>query len=268
MPETTLKNHASIIIPVFNQLKFTRQCIESLLRDKDRGPYEIIVVDNASSDGTRYYLEATANELARTTDRLFPIFNDTNRGVAPAWNQGLKQATGSMIGILNNDIVLSRGWFRSLLWAIEHHRLALVSPFAEGGELNYEFDARAKAFTHKNLSKLWKGYDFSAVVLPRQTFEKIGYFDEGYLIGGYEDTDYCYRLDAQKLRYGISGAAFIHHFGSQTLGEFKVRGDKHAAHNRDYFISKWKKDPSEGVNSVGAKLKRSWKRLKLRWDVM
>ncbi|MEW6056121.1 MAG: hypothetical protein AB1540_05855, partial [Bdellovibrionota bacterium] len=100
------------------------------------------------------------------------------------------------------------------------------------------------------------------------TFDKVGFFDEKFLIGGYEDTDYCYRLRKEGLAYGVSGAAFIHHFGSQTLGEFKKRGDKHAEHNRNYFISKWGVDPSHGSSRLSSKLRRSWRKLKLNWDRM
>lgn len=259
---------ASLIIAAYNQIKYTQQCIESLLRDTDRTPYEIIVIDNGSADETRQYLEAKARELDRTRDHLIPIFNEKNLGVAPAWNQGLKAARGQTIGILNNDIVVTKGWYRSLLWAMEYHRTGLVSPYAHCGALDYDLEARAERFTRRNLGKLWRDYDFCAAVMPRKTFEKIGLFDENFLVGGYEDTDYAYRLREAGIGYGVSGAAFIHHFGSQTLGEFKKRGDKHAAHNREYFISKWKVDPSASSATTSAKLKRSWRKFKLKWDLM
>lgn len=258
----------SVVIPVYNQLSFTKGCLDSLLRDSDRAPYEIIVVDNASSDGTREYLEAKARELDRTRDRLVPIFNATNRGVAPAWNQGVERARGRSIGILNNDIVVTQGWFRSMLWAMEFHGLGMVSPFAVNGKLDYDIDARAQAFTHKNLGKLWPDYDFCAVVIAKSTFEKVGKFDENFIVGGYEDQDFAWRCRAAKIRYGVSGAALIHHFGSQTLGEFKRTGDRHVPHNRDYFISKWQRDPTEGVGSLSSKIERTWRKIKLNWDLM
>lgn len=262
-------SHAtSLVIPVFNQLAYTKICIDSLLADSDRPAYELIVVDNGSSDGTREYLQNKSRELERTNDRLTPILNNTNLGVAPAWNQGLRAAASDMIGILNNDIKVTRGWYRGLEWALDFHKLGLVSPFASNGELGYDLDSRAEKFTQKNRNKLWPDYDFCAVVLHRATFERLGFFDENYLVGGYEDQDYAFRMREAGIGFGVSGAAFIHHFGSQTLGEFKKRGDKHASHNRDYFISKWKRDPSEGVRSVTTKLKRSWRNLKLRWDYM
>jgi len=264
-----MRNYASLIIAVYNQLDFTKGCLDSLLRDRDRAPYEIIVIDNGSSDGTTEYLHSKARDLDRSDDRLLIITNEKNLGVAPAWNQGLQAATGKTIGILNNDILVTAGWYRSLLWALDYHKLGLVCPFTGNGPLDYELPVRAEAFTKKNLLKLWTNrYDFSAAIMTRATYEKIGLFDEKFIIGGYEDTDYCYRLNEADIKFGISGAAFIHHFGSQTLGEFKVRGDKHAAHNRDYFISKWKKDPSAALNTFQSKLSRSWKKFKLRWDLM
>lgn len=259
---------ASLVIAAFNQVKFTEQCIDSLLRDTDRSPYEIIVIDNGSSDGTRQYLESKARSLDRTRDILIPIFNETNLGVAPAWNQGLRASKGQMIGILNNDILVTKGWFRGLAWAMDHHKLSLVSPYSQCGALDYDLETRASRFTQKNLGRLWHDYDFCAAVMPRLTFEKIGFFDENFRVGGYEDTDYAYRLKAAQMRYGVSGAAFIHHFGSQTLGEFKKLGDKHVGPNRDYFISKWKTDPSAKANTLQHKLKRSWRKLKLGWDRM
>lgn len=259
---------ASIIIPVFNQLKYTRDCLDSLLRDHDRLPYEIIIIDNGSTDGTTEYLEAKSRELDRTRDHLIPILNRTNLGVAPAWNQGLKASTGQVLGILNNDIIVSQGWFRSLLWALDFHNLGLVSPYAACGPLNYEFETRAASFAKKNISKLWGDFDFCAIVMPRSTYQKLGPFDENFAVGGYEDTDYAYRLQEAGLKYGVSGAAFIHHFGSQTLGEFKKRGDKHAAQNKAYFISKWKVDPSADVRLWRTKIRRSWRKVKMHWDRM
>src|SRR5690349_15108709 len=100
---------ASLVIAAYNQLQYTRQCLDSILRDADRAPYEIIVIDNGSSDGTREYLESKARELDRSRDNLVLILNEKNLGVAPAWNQGLKAAKGRTIGILNNDIVVTNG---------------------------------------------------------------------------------------------------------------------------------------------------------------
>jgi GT2 family glycosyltransferase len=260
---------ASIVIPVFNQLHHTKKCLETLLADQHRPDYEIIVVNNGSSDGTREYLDDLSGRLAGSgRDVLRAIHNAENRGVAPAWNQGASASTGNPIAILNNDIVLTDGWLQGCVEALDRHGLAMVSPFAGTEELNYDLAQKGRRFTATNGSRLWRTYDFCCVVLRRSTWEQIGAFDEKFLVGGYEDTDYAYRLRAAKLEYGVTGASYIHHFGSQTLGEFKKRGDKHAAHNRDYFISKWGEDPSRFAGTWRGKVLRAWRRWKLRFGRM
>lgn len=261
--------YASIIIAVYNRVEYTRKCIDSLLSDNDRPRYELIIIDNASTDGTKEYLNELKNEVLYHNDKLVVISNSKNLGVAPAWNQGLKAATGPTIGILNNDIMVSHGWYRSLLWALEYHGLALACPFARHGELNYDLKSFAHSFCEKNLSRIWLGeYDFSAAVMNRKTYEQIGLFDEKFLIGGYEDTDYCYRLKKQALKFGIVGASFVHHFGSQTLNEFKVKGDAHAVLNRNYFVEKWQVDPSAYQTKPTAKIKKWLRQMKLSFHQM
>lgn len=267
--ETDSTGHASIIIPVYNQVHFTEGCLDSLEADSDRPPLEIIVIDNHSTDETKEYLASEKRRLCDPQDILLKVItNETNLGVAPAWNQGLTAATGNVLAVLNNDIQVTKGWLKACTWALKEHDLALVSPFAATGELDYPLEQRGKIFTQKNQERLWPDFDFCAVVLPRKTWETIGPFDEKFLVGGYEDTDYAYRLKKAGLRYGVTGAAFIHHFGSQTLGEFKRRGDKHAAHNKEYFISKWGEDPSYRVGTLPWRLKRIWRRTKMRFDLM
>lgn len=258
----------SVIIPVFNNLNLTRACVDSLLRDLDRPSYELIIIDNGSTDGTKDYLNELMKRTDHTQDNLIPIFNETNLGVAPAWNQGLKVATGEHIAILNNDIMVSKSWMRSLLWAMEYHKLDLISPFAQTGPLHYDLESRALKFTEKNLGKVWYEYDFCTFLMPLKTFQCVGLFDENYKIGGYEDTDYAYRMNEAGLKYGVTGASYIHHFGSSTLESFKKQGDLHVPHNLNYFINKWGKNPSHDANGFLNKLKRRWKRVKLKWDVM
>ena len=94
-------SRVSLVIPVYNQLLHTMQCLESILRLPDKGG-ELIVVDNASTDGTPEYLK----EL----DGVTVIRNETNLGCAKAWNQGVQASKGDVIAILTNDIVVPPGW--------------------------------------------------------------------------------------------------------------------------------------------------------------
>ena len=102
---------ASIIIPCWNQLEFTRQCIAALLRHT-HGAWELIVIDNGSTDGTAGYL-ANLRDAAPMPVTL--ISNSRNLGFPAAINQGLKCARGEYLVLLNNDVVVTEGWLSQLI---------------------------------------------------------------------------------------------------------------------------------------------------------
>jgi GT2 family glycosyltransferase len=97
---------ASVIIPCFNQLDFTRQCFAALVRFT-RPPWELIAIDNGSSDGTSDYL-AGVHDCAPLPVRV--VTNGDNVGFPAAINQGLRVARGEYLVLLNNDVVITDGW--------------------------------------------------------------------------------------------------------------------------------------------------------------
>ena len=99
----------SIVIVTYNQIEFTRQCLDSIRLLTDE-PYELIVVDNGSTDGTVEYLQAMPDV------RL--IENDSNRGFPAAANQGMAVAAGKQVLLLNNDVVVTTGWLGRMLRAL------------------------------------------------------------------------------------------------------------------------------------------------------
>ena len=102
---------ASVIVPCWNQLEFTRKCVSALMRQT--GPsWELIVIDNGSTDGTGSYLAGVqdASPVAVTV-----IGNATNRGFPAAINQGLQYARGEYLVLLNNDVVVTEGWLGQLI---------------------------------------------------------------------------------------------------------------------------------------------------------
>ena len=110
----------SIILVTHNQWAYTRQCLESLRYRTDE-PYELIVIDNASSDGTLGRLRA------KPEIRL--IENRQNLGFPAAVNQGLQIAQGEQILLLINDTLLTTGWLRRLLDGLHREPdIGLVGP--------------------------------------------------------------------------------------------------------------------------------------------
>src|SRR5512147_2918301 len=118
----------SLVIPVYNQLHYTKQCVEAIQRHTTI-PYELILVDNASSDGTHEYLRTLKATI---------ISNEKNLGCAKAWNQGIRASGGTMVAILNNDIVVTPGWLERLVAFMEATGHGLVSPSAREGKLDYD----------------------------------------------------------------------------------------------------------------------------------
>ena len=101
---------ASIIIPCWNQLESTRLCLTALVRHT-RPPWELIVIDNGSSDGTATYL-AGVQDVAPVP--VMVISNSNNLGFPAAINQGLRAARGDYL-LLNNDAVVTDGWLSQLV---------------------------------------------------------------------------------------------------------------------------------------------------------
>ena len=100
----------SIIVPCWNQLEFTSQCIAAL-KKHTRPPWELVVVDNGSTDHTDLYLAGVRDGAAVP---VTVISNGTNRGFPAAINQGLKAARGEYLVLLNNDVVVTDAWLDQL----------------------------------------------------------------------------------------------------------------------------------------------------------
>ncbi len=108
----------SIIVPVWNQIEFTQQCIAAL-KSHTRPAWELIVVDNGSTDGTGAYL-AGVRDMSTVPVTL--VSNATNVGFPAAINQGLRLARGEYLVMLNNDVVVTDGWLDQLIALVNANR--------------------------------------------------------------------------------------------------------------------------------------------------
>ena len=102
---------ASVIIPCLNQLDFTRRAVVALTR-RTFTPWELIAVNNGSTDGTKDYLAGVQDASSVPTT---VIANASNLGFPAAVNQGLRIASGSYLVLLNNDVVVTDGWLEQLI---------------------------------------------------------------------------------------------------------------------------------------------------------
>jgi len=224
----------TILIPLYNQLQYTKQCLDSLrmtIADKA----QVLIIDNGSTDGTREYL--------RGLDGITVISNKTNLGCAVAWNQGIRGSDAEWVVILNNDVILSRGWLNGLIEYAEESGADVVSPAIREGKYNYDIGEYAGEFIRRmaHVSRSGEAHGICFLV-RRRVFETIGLFDENFRIGQFEDTDFFRRANTAGFRLAITGRSFIHHFGSMTQKSFgqKKKENPYAAENRAYYRRKWR----------------------------
>lgn len=226
----TLFPPASIIIASYNNLDLMRACLASIFHETDYPVYEVIVVDNASHDGTAEWLV----EQAAHEPRLRVICNKDNRGYAAANNQGLAIATGEFICLLNNDTVVTPGWLSTLIHRLQAKpRLGMVGPVSNlvgncaivrvGYTALDGMKDWAKQYCreHDGESVDMTMLGFFCVVMRREVFSKVGYLDEQFGIGCFEDDDYCRRVLAAGYEMCFVRDAFVHHHHGAS---FKLLG--------------------------------------------
>lgn len=222
----------SIVMPVFNQLKFTKLCLESLVSTMPAG-CEIIVIDNGSTDGTAEYLSGCPNVRI--------ISNSKNIGCAAAWNQGVKVSVAPWTVLLNNDVLLSTNWLEGLLDFAKDKGAAIVSPAFREGQYNYNIVEYARAYVQRmsKVARMGVAHGICFMV-QQQVFDRIGLFDETFQIGQFEDTDFFRRAKAAGFVLGITGRSFIHHFGSVTQNSLEKNnsGYSYKDKNRAYYRTK------------------------------
>ena len=216
----------SIITLTYNNLDYTKKFVESLY--KYTQDFELIIVDNGSTDGTVEYL--------KTIDGVKLILNKENAGYSKGNNQGLELAVGEYIGFLNNDILLYTNWFEECKHVFEKENAGFVSPlqinklFNNANETNY-----IKKF--KPSSSYRKSFDdceFACCITKRSVIDKIGNFDENFTPAFWEDNDIKYRaIEAGYDTYTVSSVCF-YHFNSVTSKNFSSGFEK----NKVYYFTK------------------------------
>jgi glycosyltransferase involved in cell wall biosynthesis/GT2 family glycosyltransferase len=240
---------ASLVVVTFNNLVFSRMCVESVLANTGDLPYELVVVDNGSTDGTPEYLRTLAADGAP----LRVIANEGNRGFAPAVNQGLLASSGAALVLLNNDTIVPDGWLPRLLRHLDASSAGLVGPLTNrvGNEAQIEVPyrtygelqafARAQAEACADRAFHIRTLAMFCVAMRREVYERVGALDERFEIGLFEDDDYAVRVRAAGYTVRCAEDAFVHHFGQASFGQLPGEGAYGALFhaNRRRWEEKW-----------------------------
>jgi GT2 family glycosyltransferase len=236
----------SVVVPLYNCLALTQAMIASFRATvPPEISYEIILVDDGSTDGTRDWL-FTLQAPFRV------VLNERNLGYAGANNRGAAIATGQLLVLLNNDLVLTPGWLEPMLAALR--RLG-----ARAGVIgNIQRDASTRAVDHSGIfinlkakpehdhalpPRWWRwirrtrnvaAVTGACALIERTLWRQLGGFDEGFSNGG-EDVDLCFRAHAAGRVNAVALRSIVLHHVSSSPGR-KLRDEQ----NSRRLATKWR----------------------------
>ncbi len=238
---------ASIVIPVYDQVAHTLRCLWALSQLPADTPFEVIVVDDGSSDATPGRLASIAGLRYHRRAR--------NGGFIAACNDGARLARGALLVFLNNDTVPQPGWLDALadtFTEVAGTGLAgaqLRYPdgrlqeaggvvFRDGSAWNYGRHASPDDPRHAYLREA----DYlsgAAIAIPRDLFESLGGFDDHYAPAYYEDTDLAFKVRAAGHKVVYQPRAVVVHAEGATAGTDTGSGAKaYQVRNRERFAQR------------------------------
>ncbi|MBK7455219.1 MAG: glycosyltransferase [Anaerolineales bacterium] len=233
-PEIRLLNgvsrKVSIIIPNYNGQRYLGECIDSLFQlDFPRENYEIIVVDNASSDTSREFI------LSRYPDVVL-IESKENLGFASGCNLGIKNSRGEYIVLLNNDTVVDTNWLKELVAVADgdeniaiagskllymhspneiQNAMSYLTDNGDGGDMGSHQPDQGQYDTTREVMAVCG----ASMLIKRTLMEEIGALDEDFF-AYYEDMDLCYRTRLYGKKIVFAPKSVVYHVHAATSGEW------------------------------------------------
>lgn len=238
----------SIIVVTFNNLKYTKACFLSLLAFSKYPNYEVVIIDNNSTDKTKDYLL----EIKKKYPNTKVVLNKNNKGFAAGCNQGVREASGNYLIFLNNDTIVTPNWIENLIEYLKNKKVGLVGPVTNFMWNHQEIDINYRSigsmlvksdnYTKSNKERFFEvdNLAFFCIAAKKEVIKKVGDLDERFGIGMFEDDDYCLRVRKAGYKMVCTKDVFVHHFGQISLlslgnNEYK----KIYNENKEKFEKKW-----------------------------
>lgn len=243
-----------IAILSYNKVDLLQRCLKSIFQ-KTKHPYEICVVDQASTDGTRNYLRGVK-------DRVDHLVTDSNLGFVLGNNLVMSRYTDRDIVLLNNDTEVTEGWLQALVdRAYSDETIGIVGAKlifpngllqtagceifsdATGCEIGKNDDPERWIYNRTADRVYCSG---ACLYLKRVTLEKTGYFDPQFAPAYWEDTDLCFSARKAGLRvvYEPTSVVVHHEGGSFGAPSQRSKSKELQERNKPKFLAKWKKELS------------------------
>jgi FkbM family methyltransferase len=217
----------SVIIPAWNKCELTRDCVTALAKTTGGLSWELIIVDNHSTDGTAEFLEQLGGDVQI-------IRNQENLGFAKACNQGARAARGKYLVFLNNDTVPLDGWLQAMVEEVRTHAdVGIVGSkllYADGTVQHAGVACDRSHCAPYHIYRTFPG-DHPAVnrrrefhvvtgaclLIRAELFRELGGFDEAFR-NGFEDVDLCLKARERGYRVVYQPKSALFHLESQTPG--------------------------------------------------
>jgi len=226
-----------LIIPVHNQRQLTLACLAAVRSASVQAHYEIVVVDDASTD--KNLLDDLAQDQA--AGRITLLTNETNLGFTLSVNRGMRLHTDRDVVLLNNDTLVFDGWLDRLHnAAYSRPRVASVNPLTNASHISCypyrsangtvrfevpdaEISRMAGEVNAGRAAEVHTTVGF-CMYIRRQSLNDIGLFDAIHFPVGYgEESDFCYRARRLGWQHLVTGDSFVRHWEGQTFGESKMQ---------------------------------------------
>lgn len=235
----------SIVILSYNIKEIMMECIESIRKTCPKGSYEIVVVDNASTDGISAWLKEQGDIVLQC--------NDENQGFAGGCNQGIELAAeGNDIMLLNNDTIVPANaifWLRMALY--ERETVGAVGPLTNyaGNDQqivnSFETKEEYLKFAEQICLPALNPYEHKvwlvgfAMLVKRAAVDRVGGLDTRFTWGNYEDNDYGLTLTNAGYELLLCYNSFIYHYGSLNMAKDKQKYFDYLQKNKEKLNEKW-----------------------------
>jgi GT2 family glycosyltransferase len=222
----------TIVIPTFNRLDLTVVCLDAIERATPAGRFEVVAVDNASSDGTPSWLREQQG-----AGRLRAILNAQNLGFGRACNLGARVARGRYVLLLNSDTEVQPGWLEAIVGKADSDPgigvagARLLYPNGTVQHAGIAFENGLPYHIHRGARpddpRVLKEREFAAVtgacfLIARDLYERLGGFDESYHMY-VEDVDLCLRVWEAGLRVVYCPDCVVVHHESASITDLERR---------------------------------------------
>ncbi len=239
---SNFKYDASIIIPCYNRADLTKECLEAVCNTTDTVNFEVILINNASTDGTAELLNAIEGDVK-------VIHNKLNKSFAESCNQGALNAEGRYLVFLNNDTVPQQGWLSAMLECASQTNAEVVgckllypdgTTQHAGVAINRDktpyhvFQKFPGDHRAVNDTRVMTAVSAACMLVQHDAFRKVGGFDPAY-INGFEDIDLCIRIAQSGGKVMYTPDAVVLHHEESTPGR-----KTHDTANLNLFLGRYR----------------------------